>query len=197
MMSRSNLIAGLAVAMVLVAARANMTLAQVPDQPAVPGGPQTAARHITIPFLANATRPADLSFEGGECEIDRTGNTMTCEFQQVFFTTSDLAPQTCLVTTSRYARTFTKQAPLNGTGPGGNTRWVSSQAPEGLCGISETTTLQDDGTVKWTMETRKRVTRNDADPACRAVDERPETLSWQNLRRALPCAFIQPGGITP
>ena len=68
------------------------------------------ASHITIPFLASATRPADLSFEGGECDIDRAGNTMACEFQQVFFTTSDVAPQTCLVTTNRYARTFTKQA---------------------------------------------------------------------------------------
>jgi hypothetical protein len=167
---------------------------------------QKAARHITIPFLANATRPADLSFEGGECDLDRTGNTMACEFQQMFFTISTLAPQTCLVTTNRYARTFTKQAPLNGNGPGAplngnappaNTRWISSGAPEGQCGVSEITTLQDDGTVKWTMETRKLVTRRDADPACRAVDEAPETLSWQNLRRALPCAFIQPGGITP
>jgi hypothetical protein len=65
------------------------------------------ASHITIPFLASATRLADLSYEGGECDIDRVGNMMACEFQQVFFTTSDLAPQTCLVTTNRYARTFT------------------------------------------------------------------------------------------
>ena len=49
--------------------------------------------HITIPFLANATRPADLDFEGGECDIDQTGNTMECQFQQVFLTTSDLAPE--------------------------------------------------------------------------------------------------------
>ena len=190
MISRSKLISGVLVATGLVAARAIMIQAQ--DQPG-----QNAARHITIPFLANATRPADLSFEGGECDIDQAGNTMACEFQQVFFTISDLAPQTCLVTTNRYARTFTKQRPLNGKAPEANGRWVSSEAPAGPCGISETTTLQDDGTVKWTMETRKLVTRKDADPACRAVDERPETLSWQNLRRPLPCAFIQPGGITP
>jgi hypothetical protein len=155
------------------------------------------ASHVTIPFLANATRPADLSFEGGACDIDQTGNTMACEFQQVFFTTSDRAPQTCLVTTNRYARTFTKQPPPNGKGPGGGVRWVSSEAPAGPCGVSEITTLQDEGTVKWTMETRKLVTRKDADPACRAIDEGPDTLSWQNLRRALPCGFIQPGGITP
>ena len=154
------------------------------------------AAHVTIPFLANATRLADLSYEGGECDVGQTGNTMTCEFQQVFFTMSDIAPQTCLVTTNRYARTFTKQGPLSGKATVGNTRWVSRGAPEGPCGVSETTTLQDDGTVKWTMETRKLVTRRDPDPACRAVDERPETLSWQNLRRPLPCVFIQPGGIT-
>ena len=152
--------------------------------------------HITIPFLANATRPADLSFEGAECDIDQTGNTMACQFQQVFFTTSDFAPQTCLVTTNRYARTFAKQGPLDEKAPGGNTRWVSTEAPEGACGVAEITTLLDEGTVKWTMETRKLVTRKDAAPSCRDVDEQPETLSWQNLRRPLPCAFIQPGGIT-
>ena len=154
------------------------------------------ATHVTIPFLANATRLTDLSYEGGECDIDQTGNTMACEFQQVFFTTSDIAPQTCLVTTNRYARTFTKLEPPNGKAPDGNPGWVSNEAPEGPCGVSEVTTLQDGGTVKWTMETRKIVTRKDAAPACRDVAEQPETLSWQNLRRPLPCAFIQPGGIT-
>ena len=197
MISRSNLITGVVVATVVVAARANMTQAQdQPDHPAILDEQQKAARHITIPFLANATRLADLSFEGAECDLDQTGNTMACEFQQVFFTTSDLAPQTCLVTTNHYARTFTKQRPANGTASADNTRWVSSEAPAGACGVSEITTLQDGGSVKWTMETRKIVTRRGADSTCRDVDERPETLSWQNLRRPLPCAFVQPGGIT-
>ena len=151
---------------------------------------------ITIPFLASATRPADLSFEGGECDIDQAGNTMTCRFQQLFFTTSDFAPQTCLVTTNRYARTFTRQPRPDAKGSGSTARWVSTGAPQGACGIAEVTSLQDDGTVKWTMETRKIVTRRDAAPSCREVDEQPETLSWQNLRRPLPCTFIQPGGIT-
>ena len=154
------------------------------------------AAHVTIPFLANATRLADLSYEGGECDIDQTGNKMACEFQQVFFTTSDLVAQTCLVTTNRYARTFTKLDALNGKAPEGNTRWLSTETPEGPCGVSEVTTLQDGGTVKWTMETRNLVARKDAAPFCQDVDERPETLSWQNLRRPLPCTFIQPGGIT-
>ena len=172
----------------------------------VTGQPITGRQsHVTIPFLANATRLDDLSFEGGECDTDQTGNTMACQFQQVFFTISDFAPQTCLVTTNRYARTFTKQAPPNGKGPGGPLdgkapggypRWVSTEAPEGACGVAEITTLQDEGTVKWTMETRKLVTRKDAAPSCRDVGEQPETLSWKSLRRPLPCAFIQPGGIT-
>jgi metallo-beta-lactamase class B len=147
-----------------------------------------AARHVTIPFLASATRLTDLAFEGGECEIDQRGNTMACQFQQVFFTMSDAAPQTCLVTTNRYARTFTKQ---------GDMRWVSHEAPAGVCGVVEETTLRDGGGVKWTMETRKQVTRRDAAPLCRGMDEQLDTLSWQDIRRPLPCAFIQPGGITP
>ena len=170
----------------------SVTSAPVNGQPIQ--APQAA--HVTIPFLANATRPAELSYEGGECDIDQTGNTMACEFQQVFFTTSDIAPQTCLVTTNRYARTFTKQRPLNGEAPASGTRWVSREPPAGPCGVSAITTLHDGGTVKWTMETRKLVTRRDAAPFCRDVDERPETLSWQSLRRPLPCRFIQPGGIS-
>ncbi|MEO8259415.1 MAG: hypothetical protein ABI868_18855 [Acidobacteriota bacterium] len=158
--------------------------------PAPANGQPIAGRqvsHVTIPFLASAARPGDLSYEGGECDIDRSGTSMACEFQQVFFTTSDYAPQTCLVTINRYDRTFTRQ-------DGG--RWISTTPPEGLCGVSDITTLQDDGGVRWTMETRKRASRAAADRTCRDVDERPDTLSWQNLRRPLPCAFIQPGGIS-
>jgi hypothetical protein len=143
--------------------------------------------HITIPFLANATRPADLDFEGGECDIDQSGNTMECQFQQVFLTTSDLAPDTCLVTTNRYERTFTKQS---------SRLWVSNEGPEGACGVVDVATLQDDGGVRWTMDTRKIVTKADASLLCRGLDEQPETLSWQNIRRALPCKFVQPGGIS-
>lgn len=132
-------------------------------------------------------KPAALEFEGAECEIDSTGDTMTCEFQQVFLTTSDFAPQTCMITTNRYDRKFRKQS---------SSRWISSAPPAGVCGIVETTTLQDDGGVKWTMETRRVVTKKDAAPECRNGDDRSETLSWQNLRRPLPCSFVQPGGLS-
>jgi hypothetical protein len=199
----SSMIARPAVAGLLVLGL--VTSAPVNGQP----GRGLQASHITIPFLANATRLADLSFEGGECDIDPSGNTMACQFQQVFFTTSDLAPQTCLVTTNRYERTFKRQG-SGGSGRSGEagrsggggrsgesaTRWVSTQAPEGVCGVVEETTLQDGGSVRWTMETRKQVTRRDAAQICRDLDDQTETLSWQNIRRPLPCAFIQPGGIT-
>jgi hypothetical protein len=147
----------------------------------------THSSHLTIPFLANATKPMDLDFEGGECEVASDGAKMTCQFEQVMITTSDVAPQTCFVTTNHYDRIFEKETA---------TRWVNRQAPEGACGIVDTTTLQDDGGVKWTMEMRKIVTAKNAPPACRDADERPEIMSWQNVRRPLPCTFIQPGSLS-
>ena len=143
--------------------------------------------HVVIPFLANATKPSALEFEGAECEMNRGGTTLRCEFEQVFLTTSDLAPDTCLVTTNRYARTFLR---------GAERRWVSREMPTGVCGVTEVVTLQDDGGVRWTMETKKIVTRKNAAPSCAAAEEPPETLSWQNLRRPLPCRFVQPGGLS-
>src|SRR4051812_38862947 len=94
--------------------------------------------HVVIPFLANATKPADLDFEGGECERDASGDRMDCTFQQVFLTTSDLAPDTCLITTNRYERTFRRDTA---------TRWVSTEGPDGACGLLDVATLQNDGGV--------------------------------------------------
>jgi hypothetical protein len=158
--------------------------AMVAQPPRAGHGPR---EHVVIPFLANAAKPADLTFEGGECDVDQSGDTMECQFQQVFLTTSDLAPLTCLITTNRYERTFHKQT---------STRWVSREGPTGVCGTIDVTTLQDDGGVRWTMDTERVVTNRDAAPECHGVGERPETLSWQNIRRPLPCTFVQPGGIS-
>jgi hypothetical protein len=143
--------------------------------------------HVVIPFLANATKSTDLDFEGGECELDTSGDRMTCIFQQVFLTTSAVAPDTCLITTNRYERAFRRDTP---------SRWVSTEGPEGVCGLLDVATLQDDGGVRWTMETHKVVTRTDASSTCQAYDTQPETLSWQNIRRSLPCKFVQPGGLS-
>jgi hypothetical protein len=143
--------------------------------------------HVVIPFLANAAKPSALEFEGGECEKNRTGTTLRCEFQQVFLTTSDRAPDTCLVTTNRYEKTFVKDT-------GG--RWISSGGPAGACGVIDVVTLTDEGGVRWTMEMKKVVTRRNAAASCAGAEEPPETLSWQNLRRPLPCRFVQPGGLS-
>jgi hypothetical protein len=143
--------------------------------------------HVVIPFLANATRSTDLDFEGGECELDTSGNGMACTFQQVFLTTSAFAPDNCLITTNRYERAFRRDTA---------SRWVSTEGPEGVCGLLDVATLQDDGGVRWTMETHKVVTKKDASSTCQAYDTQPEMLSWQNIRRPLPCRFVQPGGLS-
>jgi hypothetical protein len=146
----------------------------------------TPSSHVVIPFLASATRPDDLAFEGAECEVDGAGTTMDCEFQQVFLTTSDVAAGTCLITTNRYQLTFRRQS---------DARWVSAEEPAGECGLSNVVTLQDDGGVRWTMSIRRSAVSRDA-PACRALEDSTETLTWQNLRRPLPCRFVQPGGLS-
>jgi hypothetical protein len=151
-----------------------------------------ASSHVVIPLLANATRPSDLDFQGGECELDPGRTTMECVFQQAFLTTSSVAPDTCLITTNRYQRTFRRQTAAGGTAFA-PARWVSTEGPEGDCGMLDVATLQYDGGVKWTMETKKVATKKDA--ACRALEGESETLSWQNLRRPLPCKFVQPGGL--
>jgi len=140
--------------------------------------------HVVIPFLANAPGAADIAFEGADCTV--AGNTMRCEFQQVFLTTTPVAPDTCMVTTNRYERTFTKQAA---------SQWVSTEGPAGVCAIEDVATLTDEGGVRWTLELRKRATRKTAAPECSAPDQPAEVLSWKNIRRALPCKFIQPGDL--
>jgi hypothetical protein len=141
---------------------------------------------IAIPFLANAPDAAEIGFEGAECVVTPTATSMHCEFQQVFLTTSPVVPDTCLVTTNRYERTFTKDSPQ---------RWISREQPSGACGVVDVATLTDEGGVRWTMELRKTPTRKDA-RECAAAQEQVETLSWRNIRRPLPCRFVQPGGLS-
>jgi hypothetical protein len=145
-----------------------------------------ASAHVTIPFLANATKPAALEFEGAECDV--AGDRMTCAFEQLFLTTSPTVPDTCLATTNSYDRVFRRDSP---------THWTSIEGPTGICGVLDVVTLQDDGGVRWTMELKKEVTKKDASFACVTMTVQPETLSWQNIRRPLPCRFVQPGGLAP
>ncbi len=155
-----------------------------------------ASSHVVIPMLANATQPADLDFQGGECELDASRMTMECVFQQAFLTTTGIAPDTCLITTSQYQRTFRREPATAGRNQALSSpaRWVSTEGPEGDCGLLDIATLQYDGGIKWTMETKKVATKKDA--SCRASEGASETMSWQNLRRPLPCKFVQPGGLS-
>ena len=175
-------------AIVVLSLSALLCAAPLNARPSGPAQTPPAASHVTIPFLANASKPMDLDFQAGECDIDQAARTMACRFQQVFLTASPLNADTCLVTTNRYEQVFQKES---------DTRWTSREGPEGVCGVVDVTTLRDDGGVKWTLETRKVVTNKDAAPACRSMEETSETLSWQNLRRPLPCKFVQPGAISP
>jgi len=145
---------------------------------------QAQASSITIPSLANASRPNDLDFTAGECELAPGGKTMECVFQQVFLTLSPLDASTCLVTTSRYARTFERENP---------TRWTSREGPEGPCGLVDIATLDDGGATRWTMELRTLVTGTGAQ--C-GKPEAPVVLSWQNVARSLPCTRVQPGAMS-
>ncbi len=129
------------------------------------------------------SRPDDLSFEAAECDVSADGASMRCEFEQVFLTTTTLAPDTCLVTTNHYDRTFARR---------GAEEWVSDGTPEGPCGTIDRATLTDEGGVRWTLELRKVPARPD-DPACRPGE--PDVLSWRNIRRPLPCRFVQPGAL--
>jgi hypothetical protein len=150
--------------------------------------PATSPERVIIPFLANATRKEDLEFEGVECERIPNGTRMECTFQQVFLTMSAVVPDTCLITTNRYARTFERDRETAN-------RWVSSEGPDGLCGIVDVVTLHDTGKGQWTMETRKVATKSDGGATCTTMEIGRETFSSQNIRRPLPCRFVQPGGL--
>jgi hypothetical protein len=170
-----------------VAAMAMLAVGHAGRPASAQSRPGASSPHVVIPFLANATKPADLDFQGGECEVETGGASMSCTFQQVFLTTSAAAPDTCLITTNRYDRVFRRETA---------TRWVSTEGPEGICGVLDVATLLDEGGVRWTLEIRKRATKKNASAACSADDPQPEMLSWQNIRRPLPCRFVQPGGLS-
>lgn len=152
---------------------------------------QSAVSHIAIMPMANMSKPADLDFQGGACDIDRAGTTMTCAFQQVFLTPVPEDPTTCRVVTNRYAQIFRKED---------DRRWVSSDGPDGPCGITTVTTLErDDKSLPafWrvTMTTRKVVAKADASGQCAGLDEAPETLASTTVRRPLGCSFVVAGSL--
>ena len=143
---------------------------------------------VTVPFLANSSKPTDLDFQSGECDVAADGRVMTCRFQQVFLTLSPITPDTCLITTNRYERVYRRE---------GEMRWTSRGEPVGTCGEVEVSTLRGDGGTRWTLEVHTEVVTPAGAPACAALARNGDTMSWQMLRRPLPCAFVQPGAILP
>jgi hypothetical protein len=162
----------------LVSAMSQIGMAQPP--PMQPGAV------LTIPYLANATRPSDLDFAAAQCDVEADGRQMTCRFRQVFVTQTSFDPTACVLTTNGYERTFRATT---------STQWVSETPPDGECGIVETTTLEDGGGTRWTMTIRKSAP-SAAGTHCQAqAAATTEVYDWRGVRRALPCRSIQPGAI--
>jgi hypothetical protein len=143
-------------------------------------------RVLTIPYLANASRPDDLDFTAAQCDISANREQMQCRFRQVFLTPTSIDPTTCAITTSGYERAFSRETA---------TRWVSRTSPEGSCGLIETTTLEDGGGTRWTMSVRSEAMAAAGRPECRASSPDPELYDWRRMKRKLPCTSIQPGAI--
>lgn len=156
--------------------------------PAAAGGqPPGVPAMITIPYLANDSKPQDLDFAAAQCQRTPDGREMTCHMRQVFVTVASHDTTSCVITTNGYDLTFSAVTA---------TRWVHRSAPEGACGVVETTTLDDGGTTHWTMSVSRAATRDLSRAECRAAaGAPPEVYSWKNVQRPLPCRTIQPGAI--
>ena len=152
---------------------------------AVAGG-QPQRRQLTIPYLANDSKPQDLDFAAAQCDLAPDGQRMDCRFRQVFVTTASHDATACVITSNGYALPFDKVSA---------TRWVSVGTPDGVCGVVETTTLDDGGGTRWTMTIRRAATGDMDRDECRARPVESEVYSWKNVRRPLPCRTIQPGAI--
>jgi len=146
---------------------------------------QQRETHITIPYLANSTRPSDLDYAAAQCDIAPDDRSMTCRFRQVFLTPTSIDPSSCAITSNGYEQLFHRES---------TTRWVSGLPPEGECGLVETTTLEDGGGTRWSMTVKTASTKNRDRAECRAA-ERSETYDWRAVKRTLPCTSVQPGAI--
>jgi hypothetical protein len=143
-------------------------------------------QRLTIPYLANKTKPADLDFTAAQCDVASNGEQMTCRFRQVFLTIASFDATTCVITTNGYESILRRET---------NVRWVGETAPTGDCGVVETTVLDDGGGTHWTMTIRTAATRRTDQPECRAAPREVEVYDWLGVRRKLPCTSIQPGAI--
>jgi hypothetical protein len=132
---------------------------------------------IILAPVALMSRPTELDFMGGGCDLDPSGDSMVCTFQQALLIPEKDDPSVCSIYTNRYEQTFKKQDAAT---------YISNKGPDGECGVVAVTTLKrtDNGLPSiWTVniDTRKIVTNKDAAPICKNIDERPELLSWNYL----------------
>ena len=147
--------------------------------------PTALPREFAIPYLANATKPADLDFVAATCTTGPAGDVLSCRFRQLFLTISPIDRAACVITTNTYERAFQRDT---------GARWTSHEQQGGDCGNVETTTLEDGGGTHWTMSIRTTATIGADRPACRAQAE-PEVYDWRTIKRTLPCTSVQPGAI--
>ena len=160
------------------------TVASSPGRAQTHGVASAAETHLTIPYLAS-TKPGDIEFAAAECDVEKTGEQMTCRFRQVFVTVASIDTTACVITSNGYDQTFHRNAP---------THWISVSEPVGDCGIVESTTLEDGGSTRWTMKVETKPTRGGDRAECRRA-ELPAVYSWTDIKRTLPCTTIQPGSI--
>ena len=153
-------------------------------------GAETQPTHIALMPMANMSKPADLDFQGGTCDLKADGSTMTCAFQQVFITPVPEDRTACRIVTNHYVQTFHRQA---------DRQWVSREGPEGPCGVMTVTTLEQDArslSAYWrvTMTLHRMTTAKDAGTRC-ANSDPDETLASTDARRPLPCVSISAGSL--
>ena len=140
---------------------------------------------ITIPSLANASRPNDLDFTAGECDVDAARQDDGVR-----------VPAGVLdVVATRHLHLPRHDEPLRAHVRARERDALdrAARGPLDACGVLDIATLDNGGATRWTMELREEVTAKDA--RCRAPAA-PEILSWQNVIRPLPCTRIQPGAMS-
>jgi hypothetical protein len=98
----------------------------------------------------------------------------------------ELEITTCSVSVGRWTLSFTKQT---------DTRWVSNDGPNGVCGVVLITTLERETKNNlWTYTQRKIVTNKQNSVAfCTIIEEGPVTYSWRNNTKKLACDLVEPG----
>jgi hypothetical protein len=144
--------------------------------------------HVTIPYLANASRPTDLDYAAAECDITPDGLTMTCRFRQLFLTPVSFDATSCAITSNGFERTFSR-ADTSAR------RWSSTDSPQGACGLVETHTLDDGGGTRWTLTITTRRTKTGGNLGCQPSPDDAVVYDWRSMKRLLPCSHVQPAMI--